>query len=231
MQKYEQAFNLIPVCKEIFADIITPINLLRKLAQVDKNYYLLESVEGGERWGRYSFLGFNPLMHITCKNGEVTVKSGEIITKTVDDPMKVLRGLLDKYKAPHIDGMPPFTGGFVGYFSYEMIGYAEPKLKIKKNDFQDYDLMLFDKVIAFDHLRQKISIVANYKSEDSEQGFHAALLEIEKIIHLINDPAPLQVLHADSTPDFTCNISKDEYCQEEEACGGGRTIKSIHESD
>ncbi len=226
MQGYEKGYNLIPVYKEIFADIITPINLLRKLAQVDKNYYLLESVEGGERWGRYSFLGFNPLLHVICKNGEVTVKSGEIITKTTDDPMKVLRGLLNKYKTPHIDGMPPFTGGFVGYFSYEMIGYAEPKLKIKKNDFKDYDLMLFDKVIAFDHLRQKISIVANYKSEDGEQGYHAALLEIEKIIHLINDPAPLQVLKTDTAPEFTCNLSRERYCKMVE-----RTKKYIREGD
>ncbi len=226
LQKYEPDYNLIPVCKEIFADIITPIILLRKLAQVDRNYYLLESVEGGERWGRYSFLGFNPLLHVTCKNSEVTVKSGEIVTKTMEDPMKVLRSLLDKYKAPHIDGLPPFSGGFVGYFSYEMIGYAEPKLKLKKNDFHDYDLMLFDKVIAFDHLRQKISIVANYKAEDSEQGFHAALLEIEKIIHLINDPTPLQVLYADIITDFTCNISKERYCEMVE-----QTKKYIREGD
>ncbi|MGB8451893.1 MAG: anthranilate synthase component I [Anaerocolumna sp.] len=226
MKKYEMDYNLIPVCKEIFADIITPINLLRKLSQVDKSYYLLESVEGGERWGRYSFLGFNPLLQVSCKNGEVIIRSGEIITKTSEDPMNVLRGLLKKYKAPHIDGMPLFTGGFVGYFSYEMIGYAEPKLNIKKNDFKDYDLMLFDKVIAFDHLKQKISVVANYKSEDGEQGFHAALLEIEKIIHLINDPAPLQVLKADADPQFTCNISKDRYCEMVE-----KTKKYIREGD
>lgn len=212
VRQYEEDYNLIPVCKEIFSDIITPIILLRKLAQVDKNYYLLESVEGGERWGRYSFMGFNPVLHVTCKAGAVTVKSGEIVTKTAENPMDALRRLLNGYKTPHIDGLPPFTGGFVGYFSYEMIGYAEPKLKIKQNDFKDYDLMLFDKVIAFDHLRQKISIVANYKAEDGEQGYHAARLELEKIIHLIHDPAPLQPLKADTDPVFTCNTTKDQYC-------------------
>lgn len=212
VRQYEEDYNLIPVCKEIFSDIITPIILLRKLAQVDKNYYLLESVEGGERWGRYSFMGFNPVLHVTCKAGEVTVKSGEIVTKTAEDPMDALRRLLNRYKTPHIEGLPPFTGGFVGYFSYEMIGYAEPKLKIKQNDFKDYDLMLFDKVIAFDHLRQKISIVANYKAEDGEQGYHAALLDLEKIIHLIHDPAPLQPLKADADTLFTCNTTKDQYC-------------------
>lgn len=212
VRQYEESYNLIPVCKEIFSDIITPIIMLRKLAQVDKNFYLLESVEGGERWGRYSFMGFNPVLHMTCKDGEVTVKSGEIITKTAENPMGALRRLLNKYKTPHIEGMPPFTGGFVGYFSYEMIGYTEPKLKIKKNDFKDYDLMLFDKVIAFDHLRQKISIVANYKAEDGEQGYHAARLELDKIIHLIKDPTPLQPVQADIDTEFTCNTTKDQYC-------------------
>jgi anthranilate synthase component 1 len=226
MKEYEKDYNLIPVCKEIFSDVITPILLLRKLAQVDKNYYLLESVEGGERWGRYSFLGFNPLLHVTCKDGEVTIKSGEIVTKMSGAPMDALRELLNKYKTPRIDGLPPFTGGFVGYFSYEMIGYAEPKLKIKKNDFKDYDLMLFDKVIAFDHLRQKISIVANYKAQDKEQGFHAALLEIEKVIHLINDRAPLQVLKADENPVFTCNTTKERYGEMVE-----QTKKYIREGD
>jgi len=213
VKHYEADFNMIPVCKEIYSDIITPINLLRKLTLADKNYFLLESVEGGERWGRYSFLGFNPLMHVTCKDGIVTVKSGEIVTKTKENPLDALRRLLSRYKAPHIEELPPFTGGFVGYFAYEMIGYAEPKLKMKKSNFNDFDLMLFDKVIAFDHLRQKISIVVNYKAEDKEQGYYTALLEIEKIIHLIHNPSPLPEIQADRDVKFTCNTTKEQYCR------------------
>ncbi|MFU0827843.1 MAG: Anthranilate synthase component 1 [Lachnoclostridium sp.] len=213
VKHYEADFNMIPVCKEIYSDIITPINLLRKLTLVDKNYFLLESVEGGERWGRYSFLGFNPLMHVTCKDGIVTVKSGEIVTKTKENPLDALRRLLSRYKAPRIEELPPFTGGFVGYFAYEMIGYAEPKLKMKKSNFNDFDLMLFDKVIAFDHLRQKISIVVNYKAEDKEQGYYTALLEIEKIIHLIHNPSPLPEIQADRDVKFTCNTTKEQYCR------------------
>lgn len=213
VKHYEADFNMIPVCREIYSDIITPINLLRKLTLADKNYFLLESVEGGERWGRYSFLGFNPLMHVTCKDGIVTVKSGEIVTKTKENPLDALRRLLSRYKAPHIEELPPFTGGFVGYFAYEMIGYAEPKLKMKKSNFNDFDLMLFDKVIAFDHLRQKISIVVNYKAEDKEQGYYTALLEIEKIIHLIHNPSPLPEIQADRDVKFTCNTTKEQYCR------------------
>ena len=126
-------YDIIPVCREIYADVITPITLLRKLAAVSKRYYLLESVEGGEKWGRYSFLGFDPVMRVKCSCGKVTIeKDGEETEKVTDKPLEVLREILKDYKAPRLEGLPPFAGGFVGYFAYAMIGYAEPKLNIKK---------------------------------------------------------------------------------------------------
>ena len=119
-RKYEKEYNVIPVCKEVYADIITPITLLRKLRQIDSKYYLLESVEGGRQWGQYSFLGVNPLLQISCKNGMVTTKSGAIETTERKDAIQALRELLRQYTSPSIKGMPSFTGGLVGYFSYEM---------------------------------------------------------------------------------------------------------------
>lgn len=211
-KKYQKDYSLVPVCKEIFADVITPITLLRKLARLDKHYYLLESVEGGERWGRYSFLGFHPILHAVCKRGAVTIKSGEIKTKVPGEPMEVLRELLKEYRAPRIEGMPSFTGGFVGYFSYEMLGYAEKKLHLKESEFNDFDLMLFDKVIAYDHLRQKICVVVNAKTEEGEQGYNAAVLEIEKIIHMIHDNIPIPAEPKQDPPGFVCNMSKEAYC-------------------
>lgn len=211
-RKYEKEYSVIPVCKEIYADIITPITLLRKLKQIDSKYYLLESVEGGRRWGQYSFLGVNPLLQISCKNGMVTTKSGVIETTERKDAMQALRELLRQYTSPAIKGMPSFTGGLVGYFSYEMIGYTEPKLQLKKSEFDDYNLMLFDKVIAYDHLTQKISVIVNYRSDAGEQGYRAALLEIEKMIHLIQDTEPLKEETADEQVKFICNLSKDRYC-------------------
>ena len=136
-------YSMIPICKEIYADVITPITLLRKMEAFGKNFFLLESVEGGEKWARYSFLGYEPVLHISCKGGKVTQKSGEIETTVEMDPMDGLREQLNKYKSPKIEGMPTFTGGFVGYFGYEMIGYGEQKLKIKPSDTEDYHLMLF----------------------------------------------------------------------------------------
>lgn len=206
-------FRVIPICKEIFADIITPITLLRKISQISQRYYLLESIEGGEKWGRYSFLGFNPIIHVTCKNGKVVVDNGERKEFHSDQPFEIVRELLRKYKAPKLSGMPPFTGGFVGYFSYEMIGYTEPVLKLKSSEFNDFDLMLFDKVIAYDHLKQTISIVVNMQTDKVMENYGKALADIENIIQLIKDPLPLQKLRTKSDPQFTCNVTKEAYCE------------------
>ncbi|BCJ94626.1 anthranilate synthase component I [Anaerocolumna cellulosilytica] len=223
---YEKGYNLIPVCKEILSDFITPIQLLRKLANADNNYYLLESVEGGEKWGRYSFLGYNPLLRTYCKNGEVTIQKEGIERKISQPPFCALRSLLTEYKAPRIQTLPTFTGGLVGYFSYEMIGYTEPKLKLKSSDFHDFDLMLFDKVIVFDHLKQKIIVIANYKAEEGKTGYDKALEEIDGIIELIYKGKPLPFEAVMETPDFTCNTSMESYLGMVE-----RTRRYIREGD
>lgn len=213
IQNYLKDYSLIPICKEIYSDVITPISLLRRMETLDKNFFLLESVEGGEKWGRYSFLGYNPVLHVSCKDGVVTQISGEIKMECDTDGMTTLRNLLEKYKSPRIKGLPTFTGGFVGYFAYEMIGYTEPKLNIKSSDFDDYNLMLFDKIIAFDYLKQKIFVIANMKSKDEIQGYNGALLEIEKIIAMINDQAPLKKSTSMEDVKFKCNLTKEEYCE------------------
>lgn len=213
IQNYLKDYSLIPICKEIYSDVITPISLLRRMETLDKNFFLLESVEGGEKWGRYSFLGYNPVLHVSCKDGVVTQISGEIKMECDTDGITTLGKLLEKYKSPKIKGLPTFTGGFVGYFSYEMIGYTEPKLNIKSSDFDDYNLMLFDKIIAFDHLKQKIFVIANMKSEDGIQGYNGALLEIEKIIAMINDQTPLKKSTSIEDVKFKCNLTKEEYCE------------------
>ena len=224
--RYEKDYNIIPVCREIYADVVTPITLLRKLAQVDSRFFLLESVEGGNRWGRYSFLGVNPLMQISAKDGVVTLRSGAIEQKEEKEPMEALREQLAKFKTPKLSGMPSFTGGFVGHFSYEMIGYAEPKLHLKESECDDYNLMLFDKVIAYDHLKQKIIVVVNYRSSQGETGYNAATLEIEKIIHMIYDVTALKPEEAQTEVNFTCNTSKEEYCEMVE-----KTKRYIREGD
>ena len=207
-------YDIIPVCREIYADVITPITLLRKLAAVSKRYYLLESVEGGEKWGRYSFLGFDPVMRVKCSCGKVTIeKDGEETEKMTDKPLDVLREILKDYKAPRLAGLPPFAGGFVGYFAYAMIGYAEPKLKIKKGTFHDYDMMLFDKVIAYDHLKQKISIIVNMKTDKVMENYGKATAQIQDLANLIRSQQTADIPISKSKIDFTCNVSKEEYCK------------------
>ena len=205
-------YRVIPLCKEIYADIITPITLLRKIAQISDQYYLLESIEGGEKWGRYSFLGFNPIVHVTCKNHVVTIDDGGIKQITDKKPFDVLRALLEEYKAPKLIGMPPFTGGLVGYFGYEMIGYAEPTLKLKSSEFNDFDLMLFDKVIAYDHLKQKINIVVNMKTDDILENYGKAVAELEILTSFITEQTPIIQKATACKPNFTCNVTKEEYC-------------------
>ena len=207
-------YDIIPVCREIYADVITSITLLRKLAAVSKRYYLLESVEGGEKWGRYSFLGFDPVMRVKCSCGKVTIeKYGEETEKVTDKPLEVLREILKDYKAPRLEGLPPFAGGFVGYFAYAMIGYAEPKLNIKKGTFNDYDMMLFDKVIAYDHLKQKISIIVNMKTDKVMENYGKATAQIQDLANLIRSQQTADIPVSKSKIDFTCNVSKEEYCK------------------
>ena len=116
---------------------------------------MLESAQANETWGRYTFLGFDPKLEITCADGEM--KIGSLKVKT-DNPSAYLRQILADYKSPSFAYLPSFTGGLVGYFSYDYLGYSEPAVRCDVEDteaFKDVDLMLFDKVIAFDHLRQK----------------------------------------------------------------------------
>jgi anthranilate synthase component 1 len=124
-----KTYNTIPVCREIYADVTTPILLLRKLAAKSRRFYLLESVEGGEKWGRYSFLGYDPVLRVKCKDGLVVIEGCENQVLVTDKPFNVLREILSGYRAPRLSDLPPFPGGFVGYFAYSMYGYTEPVLK------------------------------------------------------------------------------------------------------
>lgn len=208
-----KSYNTIPVCKEILADVITPITLLRRIAASKKRFFLLESIEGGEKWGRYSFIGYDPIMRVSCKNAVVTIdRNGKMENIETKKPLEVLRSILKDYKSPSLKELPPFTGGLVGYFAYSMIGYAEPKLKIKSGDFNDYDVMLFDKVIAYDHLKQKICVIVNMSTDKILENYGKATAEIEKIINLINDSSPLPELKGRMKSDFECNVSEKEYC-------------------
>ncbi|MBE5969335.1 MAG: anthranilate synthase component I [Lachnospiraceae bacterium] len=185
-------YKVVPVSTEILSDFITPIELMRKLKNVSSHCYMLESAVADDKWGRYTFMGFDPKMEITCIDGEM--KAGNVKLKT-DNPSEVLRGILADYKSPKIKGLPSFTGGLVGYFSYDYLGYSEARLRCKVEDtekFKDVDLMLFDKVIAFDNLKQKIVLIVNMSLEDIEVNYNNAKFELEKLVDLIKNGEKLE---------------------------------------
>jgi anthranilate synthase component 1 len=213
IEELAKEYSVIPIGKEIYADVITPITLLRKISQTNTRFYLLESIEGGEKWGRYSFLGFNPVEHVTCKNGEVIIDDGEKKVIKTNKPYEILRKLLSQFRAPKLPDMPPFTGGLVGYFSYHMIGYAEPKLKLQSSDYNDFDLMLYDKVIAYDHLKQKICVIVNMKTDKIMENYRKAVADIETLIRFITEPASSSRVKTESKPMFSCNLTKEAYCE------------------
>lgn len=207
-------YDIIPVEKEIYADVITPITLLRKLSTLSENYFLLESVEGGNQWGRYSFLGYDPIMKVSCENHMVTTeKDGKKLMQAVENPLDFIRNIMNRYKAPKIRDMPPFAGGFMGYFAYAMIGYAEPVLKIKKGLSKDFELMLFDKVIAYDHLKQKICIIVNMKTDAVMENYGKAMADIEHVISVIRNTQVPEEKVTDTDVQFHCNVNKEEYCK------------------
>lgn len=211
IEQLSSQYSIIPVCREIYADFVTPISLLRKMSVYSKSFFLLESVEGGESWGRYSFLGYQPVLRIYCKNGHITVEGEDKKSFPVSDPYEYLRDLLKQYRSPKMPDMPPFTGGLVGYFSYGMISYDTPSLKLKSSVYNDFDLMLFDKVIAFDHLRQKLFIIVNMKTDRVMENYGNALAAIEKIKNIIQSPMTAGNRHTQSKPEFTCNVSKEKF--------------------
>lgn len=180
-------YSILPVSCEILSDNYTPIEVLRILKNVSSHCYLLESVAEKEKWGRYTFLGFDPKMEITCAKGQM--KAGSLTFHT-ENPSSCLRQILAEYKSPVFEYLPPFTGGLVGYFSYDYLGYREPAVRTKAEDteaFKDVDLMLFDKVIAFDHFRQKMILIVNMSLENPDTGYNKAVLELQQLCCLLQN--------------------------------------------
>ena len=219
-------YDVVPVSCEILSDFTTPIEVIRILKNASTHAYMLESAQADERWGRYTFLGFDPKLEITCINGEITY-GGK--TEKTDDPSAIIREILSHFKSPRLSYLPSFTGGLVGYFSYDYLGYAEPSARCDVEDnenFKDVDLMLFDKVIAFDHVRQKLILISNMSLDDIEEGYKEAVSDLEELIDLLKNGAksvdPEGRLLSEVTPLFT----KDEYCAMVE-----KAKHHIHEGD
>ena len=208
----EAKYNVLPVSFEMLSDFITPIETMRVLKNVSTHCYMLESAQSNETWGRYTFLGFDPKLEITCVNGEMKIGNLKV---TTEHPSDYLRQILADYKSPRFDYLPSFTGGLVGYFSYDYLGYSEPGVKCDVEDtenFKDLDLMLFDKVIAFDHLRQKIILIVNMPLADVEVGYNKAVMELKQLAELLRNGEKKNEPGGRLTGEVTPLFDKEQFC-------------------
>src|SRR5438132_2350632 len=176
--------TFVPVCKEIVADLLTPVSAFLKIAEHADYAFLLESVEGGEHVGRYSFLGKDPFLILRARDGKTSIERGGE-TSAGDRPfIETLRRLMADFRSPFVPGLPRFTGGAVGYLGYGAASWFEPVLGDLGAGVDGSDqagFMLFDTVLAFDHVQHRILIIANARitaDDDLESLYQFACAKI-----------------------------------------------------
>lgn len=247
-------YKRVSVAWEMLSDFLTPIEAMRILKSHSTHTFLLESVEDRQRWGRWSFLGFEPKLEITAR-GESVYLNGTLSPAHKGNPNALIRAILAEYKSPKIDALPPFCGGLVGYFAYSYLRYSEPKLDkifadsaldsressfessgdsgdscldsqdsrdLHQNHsqdlslFNDLDLMLFDCIIAFDNLRQKIVLITNIALDDLDNTYNEAQIKLKSLQDILTRHTPLGVIPPPSplklTSDITPDFSQDTFC-------------------
>lgn len=209
-------YTILPVSCEILSDFTTPIETMKILKNISEHCYMLESAQADETWGRYTFLGFDPKMEITCIGGKMNgVLDAGKLKYVTGNPSDYLREVLSRYKSPHIEGQPPFTGGLVGYFSFDYLGYSEPSVRTQAEDsekFRDVDLMLFDKVIAFDNIRQKIILIVNMELENPETNYNKAVWDLRQLIDLLRNGEKKNEPGGKLLGEVTPLFSKTQFC-------------------
>ncbi|MDD5866158.1 MAG: anthranilate synthase component I [Lachnospiraceae bacterium] len=222
-------YKRIPVTREILSDIRTPVETLRALLNVTSHCFLLESVEDSRQMGRYTFLGYDPTMEISCKDHLLTIKAGGTIQMKVDHPGPYIQKIIQDNRSPRLPGLPSLTGGLVGYFSYDYIQYGEPALKLSakdENKFCDVNLMLFDKLICYDNYRQKILLIVNILTEDMETAYQKALLDLNVMEEIIRKGKPKQIQKGHLLEPLKPKLSLEEFTEKVE-----KIKYHIHEGD
>ncbi|QOX79533.1 anthranilate synthase component I [Trichlorobacter lovleyi] len=212
-----QKGNLVPVYREIMADMDTPVTAFRK---IDDGCYsfLLESIEGGEKWGRYTFLGSSPSLIVRAKGKTVeTIEHGVTNSQTVAAPLNSIRDVLSRFTPVEVPGLPRFFGGAVGYLGYEMVRHFEhlPTQKPALIDAYDAYFLITDTLIIFDNLSQKIKVVSNAHlggTVSAEEAYAEALARIEGIIGKLRGPLPAAgAPEAVKPSELRSNVSREEY--------------------
>lgn len=210
--------NIIPVYKPVTADLLTPVLAYLKIESENPHAFLLESVEGGEKIARYSFLGCNPYLTIRASGDVVQIaRSGETI-KRKGQLLEVMRKITERYRPVTLPGLPPFVGGAVGYFSYDAVRWVEKIPQTGADDLKldDAIMMFFSTILAFDHVRQQILIISNVfideNSPQLEAKYQKARAEIETLEALLSRPVSVPAFGTPSNGErIKSNFSKVEY--------------------
>ena len=209
-------YRRVPVTLEIAADMETPVRLLKTLKRENGSCFLLESMEGGEKWGRYSFIGCDPVCIVTAAHGKTIVSvPGRADEESESDPFETVRELLAERKAPTFDYLPRFAGGAVGFFGYDMVRCAEklPDGLPNEGDYPDMRLLIVDKLVAYDNVRQKLIIIVSMPTDgDIAENYRRATEEIGKIRSLIRrDDLPAEPVRAVKKPVWHSNFTQEQF--------------------
>lgn len=217
-----ESHNIIPISMEVYADMETPISLFKRF-ETSSYCFLLESVEGGEKWARYSIIGRNPFMVVkSYKNKIIIEEKNGFIREEEGNPVEIIRNLMDKFKGANLKGLPRFNGGAVGFFGYDLIRYYEhlPDMPADDLELPESHFMFTDEVLVFDHLKQKIHIIVNlHVNGNVERGYNSAIDRIKSIYSEIFETR--WKISDNFKPDFDkkvmdfsyeSNISKEKFC-------------------
>ncbi|MDR2634389.1 MAG: anthranilate synthase component I family protein [Clostridiales bacterium] len=229
IKKYAEKYPLCPVYRRLPEGVREPLEVFKALKRLSRHCYILESLEASGDRGRYTFLGYDPKLEVTCANGLLRIKNGTSIEIKTYEPDVYIKKILDDNLAPDIDELPPFAGGLLGYFSYDYIKYREKSLKLDAangESFNDADLMLFDKVIAYDHERREILLIVNIRTDEAAENYNRALTEMDQLERIVRNGETEKIPTLKLNSEFRPLFGKEEYCQMVT-----RTKERIHEGD
>ena len=211
-------YNVIPVFADILADTETPVSAFLKVDSPESESFLFESVEGGERWGRYSFLGTGAKSIIRSIGDVVEICSDGGIKKETGNPLEIFKKYMDQFNVAPVENAPRFLGGAVGYAGYDMVRHMEKLPKTAEKDLDIYEMcfVLSDTVLVFDRKEHKIKVVAIVYTDDSdnsEELYNEALDKINSLVEKINGPLSVvdKEVNKNRNDEVTSNFEKDEF--------------------
>jgi anthranilate synthase component 1 len=194
---YFEQGDLVPVYRTLLADLETPVSVYMKLTHAGKRAFLLESVEGGERVGRYSFIGVDPAGILRVHRGEVSLRTKEGTQRRAlalnEDPLHVVEAYIKQFRPVKLPGLPRLVGGAVGYMAYDIVRYFErlPNTAVDELNVPDAMFMLVDTVVIFDHAKHQLLVLANaHNTGDPKAAYDAAVQRIESIVEVLHQPLP-----------------------------------------